>query len=291
MFEQQTRGQRKGRAVLDVVDGNGLYFARFATAGPYVFMSSTAVGTDGRLAKEAIVEPPYHLSPTADVVNQARYIYDLYTRGLPTLGSSLDQMLQVEQFIPRKVYANGYINVRSTYIGRLRPTTALLATGELTPAACVIAHTGIALAPNEADVKEIVTSTGGGDLSPDWGPHRPGVHGRSPYNDVVAAGSYVFVTGDVAVDPATQDIDTAVKVPRWIWLGSEIGNEAEFLLTRLEKYLDRAGASLADLVHTTIYLTDISDLFELDQVWRRRFPEAPAGAHRSTRARDRLTPI
>jgi enamine deaminase RidA (YjgF/YER057c/UK114 family) len=91
----------------------------------------------------------------------------------------------------------------------------------------------------------------------------------------VAAGPYVFVTGDVAVDWITGDIEESVKVPDWIWLGSEIRNEAEFLLTRLEAYLSWVGASLRDVVHTTVFLTSVEDLFELDRVWRRRFDSDP----------------
>jgi enamine deaminase RidA (YjgF/YER057c/UK114 family) len=46
-------------------------------------------------------------------------------------------------------------------------------------------------------------------------------------------------------------------------------------LTRLESYLSRVGSTLEDVVHTTIYLLDIGDYFELDRVWRRRFPNDP----------------
>jgi enamine deaminase RidA (YjgF/YER057c/UK114 family) len=64
-------------------------------------------------------------------------------------------------------------------------------------------------------------------------------------------------------------------VPDWIWLGSEVRNEASFLLARLETYLARVGASLSDVVHMTVFLTDLGDVFELDRVWRRRFGDDP----------------
>ncbi|MEA2407190.1 MAG: hypothetical protein QOE69_1309 [Thermoleophilaceae bacterium] len=270
-MHQQSTAMR-GRVVRDIVDGNGLYFSRFATAGPYVFVGSTAVDSSGKLAAEADVEAPYRLSPPAHATRQAEYIYDLYRERLPELGSSLDDFLQLEQYIPRKVYADGYIGVRSRYLDRDRPTTALSATGELLPEGCVLAHTGIALAPDEQHAKEILGSAEGGT---DWTGIREEFSEQPPYSEVVAAGPYVFVVGDVAMDPVTQDVEAAVAVPQWIWLGSEVRNEAEFLLTRLEEYLGRAGATLADIVHTTVYLTDIGDLFELDRVWRQRFPDAP----------------
>jgi enamine deaminase RidA (YjgF/YER057c/UK114 family) len=81
--------------------------------------------------------------------------------------------------------------------------------------------------------------------------------------------------GDVAFNWETRDIEEEVKVGDHVWWGSEIRNEADFLATRLESYLGRVEATLNDVVHTTIYLLDIGDLYELDRVWKRRFPDNP----------------
>ncbi len=265
------------RVVEDVVDGGGLYFSRLAAAGPYVFMAGVAVDGSGRIAKEAQVAPPYHLSASAHGVEQTRYIYNRYVEGLNSLGSSINEMLQVEQFIPHKVYADPYLDTSrgAGFMERGRPTSALLATGDLAPEGCVINPTGIAVIPGEGIQKEIPPASTGYHESlaqPEFGDTYAE---EGPFNEVVTAGPYVFTVGDVAINWETRDIEDGVKVEDFIWWGSEIRNEAEFLLTRLETYLSRVGVTLADVVHTTIYLLDIGDYFELDRVWKRRFPENP----------------
>lgn len=265
-----------GRVVGDVIDGDGIYCSRLATAGPFVFLGGTAVDAEGRLAAEAAVEPPYHVSPPAHVVHQARYLFDEFSKVLVGVGSSLDQMLQVEQFTPSKVYADGYIDTRSAYLVRGRPTTAFAATGALLPEGAVICSTGIALRPGGGFGKEIPPppAAAEGEASP-WADLGEAFSEEAPYNDIVLAGPYVFVTGDVTIDWETGDVDPAAKVADWIWVGSEARGEAEVLLSRLQDRLKGIGASLADVVHVTMFVIDIGDLFELDRVWRRFFGDDP----------------
>src|SRR5436190_5882496 len=86
------------RATRELIDGGGIYCSRVATAGRYVFLGGPAVDASGGLAPAAAVAPPYHLSPAAHVVAQTSYLYDTYSQQLAELGSSLDELLQVEQF-------------------------------------------------------------------------------------------------------------------------------------------------------------------------------------------------
>ena len=266
-----------GRAVKDVVDGGGLYFSRLATAGPFVFMASVAVDSTGQIPEEARPGAPYHLSPPAHVVAQTRYIYNRYVEGLNALGSSINNVVQVEQHIPAKVYADGYLDVSrgKGFMERGRPTSALLQTGDLVPEGCVINPTGIAIIPDEHTRKEIQAETAGYHDSLTHEQYGETYVEEGPFNEVVSAGPYVFTVGDVALNWATNDIEEDVKVSPAIWWGSEIRNETDFLLTRLGNYVGRVGATLADVVHTTVYLTDIGDYFELDRVWERRFGDNP----------------
>ena len=266
-----------GRVVSDIVDGAGLYYSRIATAGPYIFMGSVAVDGSGRIPKEAQPEAPYHLSPPAHCAAQTRYIFDRYAEGLERLDSSIDEVLQVEQYIPRKVYADSYLEVSRGpgFMERGRPTSALLPTGAFAPEGCVINPTGIAVMPSDTHRKEIQRSTAGFHDSLTQPKYGESFADEGPFNEVVTAGPYVFTVGDVANDWATTQIKAEVKVDDGTWWGSEIRNEADFLLTRLDDYVGRAGATLDDVVHTTVYLTDIGDYFELDRVWKIRFGENP----------------
>ena len=266
-----------GRVVKDVVDSGGLYFSRLATAGPFVFMASVAVDSTGRIPREARPSAPYHLSPPAHVVEQTRYIFSRYVEGLNELGSSINDVVQVEQHIPAKVYADGYLDTSrgKGFMERGRPTSALLQTGELAPEGCVINPTGIAIIPDDDTKKEIQKETAGYHDSLTHDQYGETYAEEGPFNEVVSAGPYVFTVGDVALNWATNDIEEDVKVSPALWWGSEIRNETDFLLTRLGNYVGRVDASLDDVVHTTIYLTDIGDYFELDRVWKKRFGDNP----------------
>jgi enamine deaminase RidA (YjgF/YER057c/UK114 family) len=265
----------RGRHVRDVVDGAGLYFSRAASAGSFVFLGGTACDASGGIASDAQVPPPYAVSPAAHVHYQTRYIFERYSDCLERLGSDIHQVLQVEQWIPHKLYADGYLTVSRGpgFMDRGRPASALLCTGDLVPERAVINPMGIAVIPGEGIGKEILPSQADYHdrlTRPEFGAV---FKEEGPFNEVLTAGPYVFIVGDV-VWPAGYT-DNGVRVPDFNWWGSAIRNEAEFLLNRLEDYLARAGCTIADVVHTTVYLNDIEDLFELDQVWRRRFGDNP----------------
>ena len=67
------------------------------------------------------------------------------------------------------------------------------------------------------------------------------------YSRAVKIGNVVEVTGTVAVDENNQVVgkDNAYE-------------QAKYILNKIEKVLERAGASLKDVVRTRIYVTDIS---------------------------------
>jgi 2-iminobutanoate/2-iminopropanoate deaminase len=259
-----------------LVSGSALHCSRAVSAGPLIFFGSTATDERGSLAEEARVAAPYELSPGAHSVAQGRYVFDQLSLALEDLGSRLDQIVQVEQFTPRKVYADGYITTRAEYLREARPTTALCASGELLPEGAVICTTGVAVRPGfgvEKEIAPLPEGEEGGGI--DWAQAGDEYAGAPPYNDVVLAGPYVFVTGDVAVDPETGDVDPAARVPDWLWVGSEARNEARVLLARLRDRMERLGGSLSDVVHVTLFVTDISDIFDIDRAWVGVFGEEP----------------
>ena len=76
----------------------------------------------------------------------------------------------------------------------------------------------------------------------------PGRPELSHSADAVRAGGYVFVAGILPVDESGEvvgDDDTAAQ--------------ARFVLGELERILDAAGCSPADVVKVTVFLTDVDD--------------------------------
>jgi enamine deaminase RidA (YjgF/YER057c/UK114 family) len=268
-----TAGSVSTRQAQDVVDGGGLYFSRAVTAPPYVFLGGVAADESGGLAAEAQVGPPYGMSPPAHVVAQTEYIFSRYRELLDGLGSGINEMLQVEQHIPRKVYADGYIDTSrgKGYMDRGRPSSALLQTGELLPHGCVINPTGIALIPGGDLKKEIPSATGGYHESLTQKDYGETYAEEGPFNEIVTGGGYVFTVGDIANDWAINQIPEGVRVKESIWWGNEIRNETNYLLGRLRGWLERVDSGLENVVHVSVYLIDMADLYELDREWKRIF--------------------
>ena len=92
----------------------------------------------------------------------------------------------------------------------------------------------------------------------------PGAIG--PYSQAIEANGLVFVSGQIPLDPAT-----GAFVPG----GVEV--QAEQSLKNLKAVLEAAGCSLADVVKTTVFLTNMGDFAAVNEVYARFFTaECPA---------------
>ncbi len=85
-----------------------------------------------------------------------------------------------------------------------------------------------------------------------------------PYSHAVRAGSLLFCSGQVPLDPASGQI-----------VGSSAAEQARQCLANLSAVCDAAGASLADAVRLTVYMTDLSAFAEVGEVYATFFADAP----------------
>ena len=90
----------------------------------------------------------------------------------------------------------------------------------------------------------------------------PGAIG--PYSQAVAAGGFVFLSGQIPIDPATGN-----------FVEGGIAEQTEQVLRNLSKVLEAAGTSLARVVKTTVFLADMSDFAAMNEVYGRYFNESP----------------
>lgn len=89
-----------------------------------------------------------------------------------------------------------------------------------------------------------------------------------PYSQGVAAGGWIWTSGQVALDPATGKMS-----------GSDAASQADRALRNIDAILSAAGSGLAHVVRVTVYLTDMDDFAAVNEVYARYFPEAyPARA-------------
>lgn len=85
-----------------------------------------------------------------------------------------------------------------------------------------------------------------------------------PYSQAIRSGDLVFLSGQVPIDPGTGELVTG-----------DIAAQTERVLDNLHAVLAAAGCSFADVVKTTIYLTDLGDFQVVNQTYAKRFSAAP----------------
>jgi 2-iminobutanoate/2-iminopropanoate deaminase len=85
-----------------------------------------------------------------------------------------------------------------------------------------------------------------------------------PYSHAVRAGTLLFCSGQIPLDPDTGEI-----------VGSSAAEQARRCLLNLTAVCEAAGASLTDAVRLTIYMTDLAAFAEVGEVYATFFPDPP----------------
>lgn len=93
-------------------------------------------------------------------------------------------------------------------------------------------------------------------------PNAPAAIG--PYSHAIAAGDFLFTSGQIPLDPATGKL-----------AGDTIEVQAEQVLKNLEAVLTANGMTFANVVKTTVFLTDLADFTTVNGIYATRFPENP----------------
>jgi 2-iminobutanoate/2-iminopropanoate deaminase len=85
-----------------------------------------------------------------------------------------------------------------------------------------------------------------------------------PYSQAVKAGGFIYLSGQVALDPKTGDL-----------IGSDIRQQTERVLENAKGILEAAGTNLHHVVKTTVFLKDMNDFAAMNEVYARYFTAAP----------------
>jgi 2-iminobutanoate/2-iminopropanoate deaminase len=85
-----------------------------------------------------------------------------------------------------------------------------------------------------------------------------------PYSQAVVANGFAFLSGQIAIDPATNKL-----------MDGDIGAQTARVLENLTGVLEACGSSLAQVVKTTVFLKDMGEFARMNEVYGRYFPENP----------------
>lgn len=81
-----------------------------------------------------------------------------------------------------------------------------------------------------------------------------------PYSQAIKSGSFLFISGQVALNPITGDL-----------VNSSIEEQAEQVIKNLSAICKAANADLSDIVKLTIYITDMNDFSIVNQAMTNHF--------------------
>ena len=96
-------------------------------------------------------------------------------------------------------------------------------------------------------------------ISTDKGPKAIG-----PYSQAVRANGFIFISGQVAFDPATSQL-----------VEGDVAKQTARVLENLKAIAEAAGSSLEKAVKATVFLKDMNDFAAMNEVYARYFTQQP----------------
>ncbi|MGH9530096.1 MAG: RidA family protein [Terriglobales bacterium] len=93
---------------------------------------------------------------------------------------------------------------------------------------------------------------------------KDGPQAIGPYSQAIRANGFVFVSGQVAIDPATQQVT-----------GGNVAEQTDRVIKNLTAILNAAGSSLGKVVRSTVFLKNMGDFAAMNEVYGRYFSSAP----------------
>ena len=85
-----------------------------------------------------------------------------------------------------------------------------------------------------------------------------------PYSQAIKANGFVFVSGQVAIDPATQQV-----------ISGDVAAQTERVLKNLSEILKAAGSGLENVVRSGVFLKSMNDFAAMNEVYGKFFSSNP----------------
>jgi len=85
-----------------------------------------------------------------------------------------------------------------------------------------------------------------------------------PYSQAIKIGNFLFTSGQLPIDPNTGDLVT-----------NDIQKETLQVLENLKAVVEEAGATLDQVVKTTVFIKDMNQFASINEVYAKFFPENP----------------
>jgi 2-iminobutanoate/2-iminopropanoate deaminase len=93
---------------------------------------------------------------------------------------------------------------------------------------------------------------------------KDGPQAMGPYSQAIRANGFVFVSGQVAIDPATQQV-----------ISGDVAVQTDRVLKNHTAILKAAGSGLEKVVRSTVFLKNMGDFAAMNEVYGRHFTSTP----------------
>jgi len=93
---------------------------------------------------------------------------------------------------------------------------------------------------------------------------KDGPQAIGPYSQAIRANGFIFVSGQVAIDPATQQV-----------VAGDVAAQTERAMKNLSGILKAAGSGLEKVVRSTVFLKNMGDFAAMNEVYGRYFISQP----------------
>lgn len=85
-----------------------------------------------------------------------------------------------------------------------------------------------------------------------------------PYSQAIDVGDFVFLSGQIPIDPATGNI-----------VEGGVAAQTRQIFSNISAVLESAGLTLQDVIKTMVYVTDLGEFATLNSIYGEYFPENP----------------
>jgi 2-iminobutanoate/2-iminopropanoate deaminase len=85
-----------------------------------------------------------------------------------------------------------------------------------------------------------------------------------PYSQAIKANGFIFTSGQIAIDPSTQQV-----------VAGDVAAQTERVLRNISEILEAAGSGLGKVVRSAVFLKNMDDFAAMNQVYAKYFSSAP----------------
>jgi enamine deaminase RidA (YjgF/YER057c/UK114 family) len=262
--------EKSAEPLLPVELGPGkIRFAQGMKAGRWVFATGVmAQDFKTGIAPDVLSERAPHAGlPKRE--KEALRIFENIDAVMLAAGTDRSNLVRTDQYYTTVRAVPPYQQVRREFLrGRIPPSTSIAQQGLLLPGADMNIQ-ALGVIPQQGfEVTHLKHEQLAG---------RP----TSGYSPALTAGDFIFIPGITSLAVGNESKRNGVAAAALMtegaqWAGQPIKLEVDFIVTqRMIQSLALAGATLDDVVHAQVYLTDPDDYSAFNEAWTRHFAKSP----------------